>query len=110
MSIQWNDTNFRKKVVQNGMDGLEDWCRTVWQPQAKQDCPVKDGTMRNSLDVERSDSEQALYVGGGGAAKDYILKQELDRSLHHEVGKAGFIRGSVEMHASKLGQYVEKHL
>ena len=110
MTISWNDSGFKKKCVSAAMDGLEEWGQTAWLSQARQDCPVKDGTMRNSLGVERSDSEKCVYVGGGGAASDYILKQELDRSLHHEVGKSGFIKDSCEMHAGKLTAYVKKHV
>lgn len=81
-----------------------------WQPAAKRDSPVDTGTMRNSLGVERSDSERCCYVGGGGASSSYILKQELDRSIHHRVGKAGFIGDNVQDLSPKLGSYVQKHI
>ena len=110
MSISWNDSAFRKNMQKRGLDGVEEWCRAEWQPQAKQDCPVKGGTMRNSLGVERDDANNCIYVGGGGDAKDYILKQELDRSLRHEVGKAGFIGDTVQQNISKLPAYVKKHI
>lgn len=78
--------------------------------QAKEDCPVLNGDMRGSLGTERDNAKKCVYLGGGGPAKDYILKQELDRSLYHDDGKAGFIRDSVEMHAGKLKSFVEKHI
>lgn len=109
-NIKWNHKPFFDKVVSNALSGIEEWARTEWQPQAKQDCPVKEGTMRDSLGVERSDSEKAVYVGGGGPAKKYIFRQEMDRSLNHTVGKAGFIRDSVSMKSSKIVKYVEKHI
>ena len=110
MSISWNDSAFKKKVVSSALDGLEEWGRVEWHPQAYKDAPKKSSTMAGSLGVERSDSEKCIYVGGGGQAKDYILKQELDRSLHHEVGKAGFIKDSMQMHISKAPAYVKKHI
>ena len=110
MSISWNDSGFKKKIVSAGMDGLEEWGRVEWHPQAYKDSPKKTSTMAGSLGIERDDANKCLYVGGGGQAKDYILKQELDRSLHHEVGKAGFIGDTVQMKASKLPAYVKKHI
>lgn len=108
--VKWDDSEFKKKVISGGMNGLEEFALTVWLPQAKNDCPVKDGTMRNSLGYERSDKERAVFVGGGGAAKDYIFKQEMDASLRHTTGKSGFIRGAVTDNASKLPAYVKKHV
>lgn len=110
MSITWNDTAFKKKVVKGGMDGLEEWGLTAWRPQAVQDAPKESGTMAGSLTVERDDANRCIYVGGGGQAKAYILKQELDRSIRHEVGKAGFIGDTVQQNASKISSYVKKHV
>jgi hypothetical protein len=110
MTVSWNDTNFKKSTKTKGLDGIEEWCRAVWHPQASRDCPVDGGTMKGSLGVERDDAANCCYVGGGGDSKDYILKQELDRSLHHEVGKAGFIKDSLEQNISKLPTYVKKHV
>jgi len=110
MSVTWNDANFKKSIKQKGMDGVEEWCRAVWHPQAARDCPVDQGTMKGSLGVERDDSASCCYVGGGGASSSYILKQELDRSIRHNIGKAGFIGDTVQQNISKLPQYVKKHV
>lgn len=99
---QWGEVTQRK-----ALDGMEEWARVLWLSQAKSDCPVDKGTMRNSLTVERSDAEKCIYCGGGGAAKKYIKRQELDRSLQHKVGKAGFIRDSVLIHLNKLPSYIK---
>ncbi len=107
VKIKW-DKSWAQKSEKYAMDGLERWARTLVLTQAKQDCPVDTGTMRNSLTVERSDSERCVFVGGGGAAKKYIKRQELDRSLHHKIGKAGFIRDSVMMHLDKLAQFMRR--
>ncbi|MCK9571582.1 hypothetical protein M0R72_21710 [Candidatus Pacearchaeota archaeon] len=119
MSATWNDGPFKKAVVKRGMDGLEEFALTVWKPQAQRDCPVgvypagsgkSGGTMRNSLGYERDDSNKVVYVGGGGAATDYIFVQEKDRSLHHTTGKAGFINDTLQSNISKLPTYIKKHI
>lgn len=107
-NITWNDSKFRKNIKEKGVDGLEEWGRTVWHPQAYKDAPKKTSAMAGSLRVERG--PDCIFCGGGGQAKDYILKQELDRSLHHEVGKAGFIGDTVQQNISKLPTYVKKHV
>jgi hypothetical protein len=75
-----------------------------------EDAPKLSGTMAGSIGVERDDKNKCCYIGGGGQAKTYILKQELDRSLRHEVGKAGFIGDTVQQNVSKLPTYVKKHV
>jgi hypothetical protein len=109
-NITWNDAAFKKKVVSGGMDGLEEWGKAVWHPQAYRDAPKKTSTMAGSLGVERDDANKCIYVGGGGQAKSYILKQELDSSLRHEVGKSHFIGDAVQQNISKLPEYVKKHV
>ena len=108
--ISWHDDEFKKAIVKNAIDGLEEWGKVVWHPQAYRDAPKKSSTMAGSLGVERDDANACIYVGGGGQAKAYILKQELDRSLHHEVGKAGFILDTVNMNAGSIQEYVKKHI
>jgi hypothetical protein len=113
MSVTWTDGPFKKEVIKRGMDGLEEFALTVWLPQAKINCPVapeNGGTMRNSLGYERDDNQKVIFAGGGGAAKDYIFKQEMDRSLHHTTGKPGFINDSLQQNISKLPEYVKKHV
>jgi hypothetical protein len=108
--IKWDHSGFLKKVEKKGMDGLEEWALVEWKPQAYRDAPKLSSTMAGSLGHERDDGKKCIYVGGGGQAKAYILKQELDASLRHEVGKSHFISGAVQSNASKLGTYVKKHI
>jgi hypothetical protein len=109
MPVTWN-RGWGSKIVSRAMDGLEECVRVEMLAQAQRDCPVDRGTMRASLGVERDDANKCVYLGGGGAAKAYIFRQEIDRSLNHTVGKAGFIRDSVEMHASKLPKYIKRRI
>jgi len=108
--IKWDHKAFVDQTVKKGLDGLEDFGLTVWRPRAVKDAPKLSGTMAGSLGVERDDKNKCIYVGGGGQSKSYILKQELDRSLHHEVGKAGFIGDTLQANISKLPTYVKKHV
>jgi hypothetical protein len=110
MGVQWDDSKFKKSVVTKGLDGIQEWCMVEWEPTSKENCPVDTGVMRASLGVERSDSEKCCFVGGGGGSSDYILKQELDRSLHHNVGGPGFIMNTVKEKSPLLAQYVNKHV
>lgn len=108
--IKWYPENFKKSVIKNALDGVEEWAMVEWRPQAYKDAPKRNGIMADSLGHERDDSKKCVYVGGGGEAKDYILKQELDRSLVHPVGKAGFIIDTVNTKKSSLPQYIKEHI
>ncbi|MCK9570397.1 hypothetical protein M0R72_15730 [Candidatus Pacearchaeota archaeon] len=110
MAVSWNDKAFKDKMRKAGNDGIEEFALTCWLPQAKAACPVDGGTMRNSLGVERDDNNNCCYAGGGGASSSYILKQELDRSLRHPSGRAGFIGDTLQQNISKLPTYVKKHI
>lgn len=111
--VEWNDGPFKKSCRAKALDGIEEVVRADMLTQAKEDCPVapvNGGTMRNSLGIERDDKAGIVYLGGGGAAKKYIKRQELDRSLNHTSGKAGFIRDSMQANIGKLKPAVEKHI
>jgi hypothetical protein len=108
--IKWDHSKFLKSAPTKAMDGLEELARGPILSEAKEKCPVDHGTMRSSLGVERDDKNSCCYIGGGGAAKDYILRQHQDMSLNHPVGEAKFITNAVQAHSGKLKQYVEKHL
>jgi hypothetical protein len=108
--ITWNDSDFKKSTVTKALDGIEECAKGVMATQAREDCPVDSGTLRGTIGTERDDANKCIYLGCGGPAKAYALRQEVDRSLNHPSGKAGFIRDSVEMHSSKLGSYVQKHI
>lgn len=110
MKIDWRGGKWGERIRKNALDGVEECVRTLMATQAREDCPVDKGVLRASIGVERNDAERCVYLGCGGAARKYALRQEVDRSLHHRVGKAGFIRDSVVMHAGKLPAYIKKHV
>lgn len=109
-SIQWDHSAFLKSTVSKALDGVEECARGPMATQAKEDCPVDSGTLRGTIGTERDDKAKCVYLGCGGPAKKYALRQEVDRSLNHPSGKAGFIRDSVQMHSGKLSAYVQKHI
>jgi hypothetical protein len=117
--VDWFPEAFMAKAEKAAMDGVESWAKINWLTQAREDCPVGQyppssgrtgGTMRASLDVERDDENNMIHMGGGGAAADYILINELDRSRNHAVGKAGFIRDSFDMHIAELAPTVQQFI
>ena len=109
-TVSWHPESWLKDTVTKAMDGLEEGVRGPMATQAKEDCPVDSGTLRNSIGVERDDANKCVYLGCGGPARDYAFRQHQDMSLNHPVGRAKFISGAVEQHAPKLKSYVEKHL
>ncbi len=111
--IKWDHSAFLKSEHDKAMDGVEELARGSILTEAKEGCPValvRGGTMRNSLGVERDDKNSRCYVGGGGAAKDYIFRQHQDMTLNHTTGHAKFITQAVEAHSGELKKYIEKHL
>jgi hypothetical protein len=108
--IHWDHSKFLKSTKTRALDGIEEIARGPMATQARQDCPVDQGTLRGSIGVERDEAKGVVYLGCGGAAKAYAYRQEVDRSLNHPSGKAGFIRDSVQQHAGKLRGAIEKHI
>jgi hypothetical protein len=108
-----------RKIEQEAYEGILEWGWTVWLTQAQEDCPVGiypagsgryGGTMRGSLTVVGEVAVLTVFIGGGGAASKYILRQEKDGSLNHTTGKSGFIKDSYEMHRAKIIPMVERHI
>ncbi len=92
------------------LNGLEEWADGEVLSEMKRQCPVDQGTMRNSLGTERDDARGVIVLGGGGPAESYIYRQHQDASLNHTTGKSHFIVDPVEQLAPNAAQYVEKHL
>jgi len=117
--IDWHPEVCIEKAEAAAMDAGEQYASVVWLPMARENCPVGQypagsgrtgGTMRAGLTFERDDANKMIHMGGGGAAKDYILRQELDRSLNHTVGRAGFIRDTFAETISELGPMVQERI
>jgi hypothetical protein len=109
-SVKWDHSKFLKSTVTKAMDGLEEIARGPILTRCKEECPVKDGIMRGSLGVERSDSEKCVYIGGGGPSAKYIFRQHQDTTLNHPVGKAKFIADPIQALSSQIPKYIEKHI
>jgi hypothetical protein len=103
----WKGSEFKRTLEKAAIDGLEECVRVKMATQAKLDCPVDTGTLRGSIGVTRLD-EKSVMLFAGGAASKYAFRQEVDRSLHHTVGKAGFIRDSVYMYSSEIPTFIKK--
>jgi hypothetical protein len=98
------------RAKEAALDGLEEWAKGEVLSEMKRQCPVDQGTMRNSLGTERDDARGVIVLGGGGPAESYIYRQHQDASLNHTTGKSHFIVDPVEQLAPNAAKYVEKHL
>lgn len=106
--VEWAAAAVIQSAKEKAMDGLEEWAKGEVLSEMKRQCPVDQGTMRNSLGTEREDDK--IILGGGGPAESYIYRQHQDASLNHPVGKSHFIVDPVEQLAGNAAKYVEKHL
>ena len=98
------------RAKEAALDGLEEWGKGEVLSEMKRQCPVDQGTMRNSLGTERDDARGVIVLGGGGPSKDYIYIQHQRADFNHTTGKSHFITDPVEQLAPNAAKYVEKHL
>lgn len=109
--FDWKGDKFASDLESKILDGVQEWAEAPVLTQALEECPValdNGGTMRGSLRVIREDD--AVYIGGGGPAKAYILKQHQDMTYNHRAGqKAKFILDPVNDNAPDLPDYIKKH-
>lgn len=98
---------------------------------AKENCPVDTGRLRNSLTYATSEfsgketySDKKHNVYNDGSAKgtpekeavyigtnvEYAQKQEISDSLHHNTGRAHFIRDAAATHGDEYKQIAEAQL
>lgn len=107
---EWAAGAVINRAKEAALNGLEEWADGEVLSEMKRQCPVDQGTMRNSLGTERDDARGVIVLGGGGPAESYIYRQHQDASLNHTTGKSHFIVDPVEQLAPNAAQYVEKHL
>ena len=107
---EWAAGAVINRAKEAALDGLEEWADGEVLSEMKRQCPVDQGTMRDSLGTERDDARGVIVLGGGGPAESYIYRQHQDASLNHTTGKSHFIVDPVEQLAPNAAQYVEKHL
>lgn len=106
--VTWWDDGFSDKAKGLAMDGLEELARAVILTDAKENCPVKDGTLRNSHTTERKES--SVVIGAGGAAAPYGLIQHERVDFQHTSGEAKWLENAFNRHIGEAPEYVKKHL
>ena len=107
---EWAAASVIQSAKKKAMDGLEEWAKGEVLSEMKRQCPVDQGTMRNSLGTERDDERGVIILGGGGPAEAYISIQHQRADFNHTTGKSHFIVDPVEQLAGNAAGYVEKHL
>lgn len=107
MDFVWNAEEIAKDMHEKALDGLEELARVEMLTEMKLETPVLHGTLRDNETIERR--ENSILIGTGKVTDDYAEKQHNDRSLHHKVGKAGFIEDPFNRLAVKAPEYIQKH-
>ncbi len=105
--IVWNNAladQFQAAVV----DGAEEWARGDVMPLADENCPVKDGTMRDSHVVERNGN--TITMGYGGPAAPYAERQHEDLTLYHSVGQAKWLENAFNWQLPLLKSNIEERV
>ena len=74
---------------------------------AKADCPVDTGRLRNSISHAVNEGEQTAYIGTDVEYAKYV---ELKDSLHHNTGKAHFLRDAASKHGTEYKRIAENIL
>lgn len=85
---------------------------------AKEDCPVGTpestgkkgyigGTLRGSIANEVVEDEKAVYIGTN---VEYAIYVEMRDSVHHQTGKAHFLRDACATHADEYKSIAETFL
>lgn len=85
---------------------------------AKEDCPVGTpestgkkgyigGTLRGSIANEVAEDEKAVYIGTN---VEYAIYVEMRDNVHHQTGKAHFLRDACATHADEYKSIAETFL
>ena len=77
----------------------------IAEGNAKVNCPVDTGRLRNSITNEHDDT--TVYVGTN---VEYATHVEIDDTKRHPVGKSHFIRDSIATHIDEYRQIFDKNL
>ena len=105
--IVWNNSladQFQAAVV----DGAEEWARGDVMTLADENCPVKDGTMRDSHTVERNGA--IITMGYGGSAAPYAERQHEDLTLTHPVGQHKWLENAFNWQLPLLKGNIEERV
>ena len=83
------EINFDTPRLQSeAMKILKAWALEL-KGRSQQECPVDQGTLRDSCVVE--ETSDSVTVGYGGAASSYAAEQHENLHYHHTIGKAKFL-------------------
>lgn len=105
--VVWNNAladQFQAAVL----DGAEEWARGDVMPLADENCPVKDGTMRDSHVVERNGT--IITMGYGGSAAPYAERQHEDLTLVHTVGQHKWLENAFNWQLPLLKSNIEERV
>lgn len=87
----WNKNVFGKDLEKAGLDKLELQGDLILA-QAKLQCPVDEGPLRDSGKVARDNENKCIWVSfGSGPSKKYAVKQHERTDLYHDDGKAKYL-------------------
>lgn len=125
-----NSAIFKRAKDQAVLRALDAIGKTA-ERHAKENCPFDTGRLRNSLTYATSefggkgtysDNQQNIYNDGSakgtpeqgavyiGTNVEYAQKQELSDSLHHNEGRAHFIRDAAADHGDEYKKIAEVQL
>ena len=93
--------------VFSAVDMTKDEIRAIEERYAKADCPVDTGRLRNSISHSVNEGEQTAYIGTNVEYAKYV---ELKDSLHHNTGKAHFLRDAASKHGTEYKRIAENIL
>ena len=107
VEFEWNTISFESEMHEKAMDGLEELATVVMLTEMKNTTPVDHGTLRDNETVERR--ADTVVIGTGKVTDSYAEVVHNDRSIHHKVGKAGFVEDPFNAHKGEANEYIAKH-
>lgn len=95
------DSNYGPGVKKKALDLIEAKTMSEMLPEAKSQCPVKYGPLRDSGNVIR-DGNSVLIGFGKGPSQKYAVVQHERMDYHHKVGKAKYLQDPFNQMSKKI--------